>query len=169
MAAMKNPKAKTKANGEARGKSYKFAGETNTMRGDIRDWMLGVLRGMDKPFAKLTENQQSDLIDRIDDEARHVVRGAFNAVVSKEMLMLEATVKGINVTGGLKITLEASRTDSNLVAVLSIPPSGVVRLLTTQAGSLMGEREPAEADPDEPPLFDETNAGKAVSAESAPA
>lgn len=131
-----------------------------TLSGDVRDALLTHVRAMEDPWSKLPEAKQQEKIDAVEAMAQDLVRRAVAIVAASGFDTLHITIKDFGVKGGgIKGKFEAPALSGNVLALADHENARAV-LVLADPGDYMGERAPAEPDPDEPALFDQTEAGE---------
>ncbi len=121
-----------------------------TLTGDLRDWLLGHLRNMPKPWQQLSEAEQKDRIYAAESAARDFVRKGVNLIAAHGHDKVTVDVGKFTVKdGSIKAEFVAAATDDNL---LLIRHAGRAVLVLADPEVFTGERAPAAADPDEPEL-----------------
>lgn len=129
-----------------------------TLSGDMRDIMLTHIRSQPKPWAKMSEGQQQETIDAVEQAAEDLVRRAV-ALISRRgfdlvpIKLADFTVKG----GALKGKFEAIVTETNVVSLSDHQGHSAVIVLTDPS-DFIGERSEARADPDQPDMLNEVPA-----------
>lgn len=129
-----------------------------TLTGDIRDWLIGHFRDMQKPWAQMSESEQYDKIEAADRAARQLVTKTVNTLASENFDTVHVQVGKFTVKEGqIKAEFTAAATDQYL---LSIRHAGRAVLVLADPNAYHGERQEARPDPDEPglPLVDEEQA-----------
>lgn len=127
-----------------------FEPAAETLRGDLRDWLLDNYRRLDKPWTKLSELEQRQLICRAEDASRAAVRGALGLAVNYPFPTIAVAVgKYTGKDGTLKAEFTCPDTDDNLVRVAR---AGRAVLVLVDPDEFAGERAPARAEPDQPGL-----------------
>lgn len=125
----------------------------DTLRGDVRDVLLNIVRGMEAPWSKLSERDQEWRINAIDKAAEKVVRGSVRIVANQGFPHVEVLVSNKGKFGGgqLEMTLTANFTVENATK-LSEYGVGSAILVLAEPGEFFGERRIARAQPDQPGL-----------------
>lgn len=121
-----------------------------TLQGDIRDWLLGHMRMMQKPWPKLSEREQTDAIHAANAAASSLVRKAVRIAAGHGFERIEVTVGKFGVKEG-EITAQfvCAATDQNILKVVH---AGQSVLVLADPSMFDGERAPARADKDQPEL-----------------
>lgn len=131
------------------------------------------------PWHLLPEDQQAELIDRVDRSVRVAVLDACNIIATNSIPAVVGTIEQVVVKDGLKVVCKAPFTDENLAA-LGRHVKGVVQLIVIDTDQYSGGEPlaPAPREPElplggggEPPedggaAFDQTPAGSAIAAET---
>lgn len=121
-----------------------------TLTGDIRDFLLGHLRDMQKPWAQMSEREQNDKIYAASSAARSVLSAAVNLIAAHGFDKVHVQVGKFTVKDGqIKAEFTTNATDASLI---SIRHAGSAVLVLADPAVFEGERAAAKADPDEPGL-----------------
>jgi len=126
-----------------------FASETLT--GDIRDFLVDRLRNFPKVWAQMTEDEQENEIEAATKAADNLVSRAVKIIASEGRRTVDARLEKITISKNceLKIT-------TNICNIEDLTPclNDAILLVTSGVDEFTGERAPCKADPDEPELFD---------------
>lgn len=125
--------------------------QADTLAGDIRDGVLDLLRGMEKPWTKLAEHEQRNRIYAATNLARRAVRGSVKLVAERGLDAIEVAVGPTTLDEDIKIKVVAPRTEDAATAIVK-HGRGTAVLCFTSAGAFFGERAEALADLDQPEL-----------------
>ena len=121
-----------------------------TLTGDIRDFLLGHLRDMQKPWAQMSEREQNDKIYAATNSARSTLSAAVNLIAAHGFDKVHVQVGKFTVKDGqIKAEFTTAATDASLI---SIRHAGSAVLVLADPAVFEGEQGKAEADPDEPSL-----------------
>lgn len=122
----------------------------DTLRGDIRDVLLAIVRGMETPWSKLSERDQERRINAIDKAAQKVVRDSIRIVANQGFPHVEVLVsnKGKFAGGSMELTVAANFSVENATR-LSEHGVGSAILVLAEPGEFFGERRIARAQPDQ--------------------
>lgn len=121
-----------------------------TLTGDIRDFLLGHLRDMKKPWPQMSEKEQNDKIWAAENAARSIVSKAVNIISAHGFDKVHVQVGKFTVKDGqIKAEFVTPATDENLI---SIKHAGLAVLVLADPAVFEGQKEEAKADPDEPGL-----------------
>ena len=82
--------------------------EGKTLSGDVRDILLGHIRSMSKPWAMMSEQEQTDKIHAITETGKHVVRGVVSVVTRNKFPAVHVIVGAWKVDKALKSSRLAS-------------------------------------------------------------
>ncbi len=129
-------------------KEKRLAAET--LRGDVRDAMLTLLRDMQTPFSKLSENDQSWRIEAVSRLAEKVVRDSIRIVANQGFPHVEVLVrnKGKFAGGSMELSMTAPFSVENATK-LSDYGVGTAILVLAEPGEFFGERRTARPQPDQ--------------------
>lgn len=121
-----------------------------TLTGDIRDFLLGHMRNMQKPWAQMSESEQRSMIELCTTSANSLVRGAVIIVSARNFDRVHVHVGKFAVKdGAIKGEFTCQATHDNLLLINDA--DGAVLVLAS-AETFEGQRGAANADPDEPGL-----------------
>lgn len=129
-----------------------------TLTGDIRDLILQELRSpIKKPWEKLSESEQRDIIYRVAHVAESIVQRTVVLVASGGRRSIQAKLKSVTVKDGIEAKLEMSQFDAQRHELMDATGSTVV-VAFSDASEFRGERAPARPSKDEPALFEDDEA-----------
>lgn len=116
---------------------------TETLRGDIRDAVLAEFKHVDKPWQKMTEDEQQRLINRATDIGDRLVRDAVDLIAARDLPSLPIEVGKITVEGSeCKGTFECYADDENLLRIRHLQGSRAMFVLASPS-AYQGEQAPA--------------------------
>lgn len=117
--------------------------QVKTLLGDVRDGILREFKGLEKPWQKMTESEQSRVIHRAADIAERVVRGAIDIAATRGFEHFDVQLGKITVdkTVELKVTAPFS---AEIIAALSTRRGDTLVMIARDAGEFRGERKPAK-------------------------
>jgi hypothetical protein len=122
----------------------------DTLTGDIRDFLLGHMRDLQKPWQQMSEREQSDKIYAAESAARSMVRKAVNLITAREFDKIHVQVGKFTVKDGeIKAEFTTPATDANLI---SVRHAGLAVLVLADPTVFEGARSEVKADPDEAEL-----------------
>lgn len=143
-------RADTKANGNGHAPDY-LAIAAKTLRGDLRDLALRRIKTLPKPFAKLSEQEQRDLISGLEFEVEQWIRTALRVIAAEGRPTIGGTMGDIKVGKSLELKVTTSRYADGRHDLFDAQGSEVLIILA-DAGKFMGQRKAAKATPDAPEL-----------------
>lgn len=126
--------------------------QAQTLAGDVRDRVLGHLRGWRKAIHELSEEQQVGLARELEQWAADVVRMAVLTVGARRLDAMPVAVKGATLkvsTVELKLTLTR---DEELALTAASYTGREAVLVLADYHEYMGERATVAIDPDQPAL-----------------
>lgn len=135
----------TSESGDTNGKAVEIQLAAATLLGDVRDAVLAEFKTAEKPWSKMSEEEQERLIQRADDIADQVVLGAVAVVAQHGFSNLPASIDQFTRKDGLKIVLKAGATVEHITKLAEHGNNSVVLVLAEPA-RFMGERAPAETE-----------------------
>jgi len=136
--------------------------QIETLSGDVRDALLMTIRDMKRPWSMLVEQEQRELVARMEMASSNLVRQAVRLLTDYEFPHAVVKLHEIKITGGdkgIEAKISAGNVELNRT-VLGENVGAMCMLLMVDSDTFFGEREPAHVDPDQPDLpgEDETEA-----------
>ena len=125
-----------------------------TLAGDVRDQMLGYLKGLEHPWALMKEADQAAVIHRMTSIAGHLVHEAVRLIASREFPILHARLVKAQLKDVMQTQIDFSRNDPQRNELLDHIGMPVIVVLA-DAGQFMGEAGAAKPDPDQSSFLDE--------------
>lgn len=119
-----------------------------TLTGDLRDAALNWIRLLKKPWPQLSEDEQRDVIASISRQATHAAAQAIEIIASHKPGSVSVHFKKFTADDGLKISLEATETEGNAVALLRLRGLRAT-ISAADVSPFVGEKEPANPEPDQ--------------------
>ena len=126
-----------------------------TLSGDLRDVLLTRFRQMQKPWAQMTADEQSDFGNAMDQAARNLVRQTVRLFTGYEWPRVVVTLGEVKIIGGDKSRIEGKIVCPNIADyrdVLGEHAGTQVMLLAVDSATFMAEKSPVQIDPDQPEL-----------------
>lgn len=122
-----------------------FAPET--LKGDVRDFLLTHMRAMETPWSKLNEKQQRDKINACESAALELVAKSTAVIAAHEFPKINVSVgKYAGKDGTLKAEISCAATDDNLLAMNG---AGRAVLVLADPEVFRGEKAPAVPEADQ--------------------
>ena len=130
-----------------------FNPELETLRGDVRDVMLGRIRTAQKPWQQMTEAEQRDLASAIDMAAGDMVRRTVRLLTSYEWPHAVVSLGEVKIKGekGIEAKVSCANIEHNRT-VLGEHVGSYVTMLMVDSDTFMAERAPVQIDPDQPAM-----------------
>lgn len=122
-----------------------------TLRGDVRDFILDRVRNIRKPWNTLSEDEQSDQIHAADDAAKALVEKVALLVASEGRKVVVANVEQVVFKDSVKAVLTLSK-QSEYRHELADAVGCQVLVVCTGIEDLQGEKDAAKAEPDQTSL-----------------
>lgn len=122
-----------------------------TLKGDIRDRLLAIVKAMPKPFEGLDEKGQTLLAEAVGLIAERLIFGAIEIVHAEGAPSLRMTVDGVSFKKGVRVTLQGSRRDPYRHLLADATDADVL-VVIEGAARFMGEAAPPAIDKDAPEL-----------------
>ena len=125
----------------------------DTLAGDVRDALIGHMRDLKRPWSLMTEAEQRDKIAAMEMAARHLVRQTVMLFTDFEFPRAVVTLGEVKIRGekGIEAKIGCTNIEHNRT-VLGEHVGDMVLMLMVDAETFMGERQPANPDPDQPEL-----------------
>lgn len=137
----------------------------NTLSGDMRDRILGLVKALPDVWQKMSEMDQRSYAQTVETMAESIIREAVQIIVSDGRPCITASLEQYTEKDGLKITLKAAGR-SETVEALHQSCGERVYIIAAPYDDYCGERKEAEIDEDAPTLFDQTTVGEKINEES---
>ena len=117
-----------------------------TLTGDIRDFLLDRVKNLGKPWAAMTEDEQSDQIHAARDAAEMLVQKACAIIASGGKKAMTGQLVKVAIKDKISIQVDFNKHDDQRHSL--IDAAGLtVSLVLADAAPFTGERAPAEATP----------------------
>lgn len=97
-----------------------------TLRGDLRDLVLGAFKARPKPWKEMSELDQKQMAHDIDVFARETIDAIARVIAGEGATTVPATLEAINIKDGMKLTLKAVANHANLDALADQVGSEVI-------------------------------------------
>ena len=138
----------------------------DTLRGDMRDFMLDLFKRRPKPWQQMSEQEQQDLVLRCSEHAEDIIDRLALLISTAGQESIPGKLVQFTVKDGVKAQVDFLSTGENL-DFLGSSVQGYVRVIRVDTEQFKGQRQDAEIDKDEPALFDQTDQGRDHAAEVA--
>lgn len=128
--------------------------QLDTLRGDIRDAMLNRIRHMKTSWGLCTEAEQAEIVNGLELTAGHLVRSVVRQLTAHEFPHAVVTLGEVKI-GGTK-GIEAKITCPNIEVnrnTLGDHVGEMVQIVMIDSDKFMGERDPADIQPDQGDMF----------------
>lgn len=122
-----------------------------TLTGDLRDSALEWIRALPKPWAQLTEDEQTDVIESVTKRCVLAATKAVEEICADGRRVIQAEVESVTVKDGVKAVVKCIKTEENIV-YLGMAEGSRVQIVQADLEPFSGERRPAKADPSQAPL-----------------
>lgn len=126
---------------------------TETLTGDIRDFLLDRVKRLGKPWAAMTEDEQSDQIHAAKEAAENLVRNACKIIAAEGRKTIVGNLLQVTQKDNIKAVIEFAKTDEMRHELFDAQGMAVL-LVVAGSETFTGEREPAEPTPDQGDLID---------------
>lgn len=129
--------------------------QLETLSGDLRDAMLMQFRDVNCAWTAMSEDKQRDVANAMQLAAGELVRSAVRLLSKHEFPRCIVQLGEIKIVGGDKSRIEGKVIATNISEnreVLGDHVNTMVELVCVDSSEFMGERAPAEIDPDQPEL-----------------
>lgn len=128
---------------------------SETLVGDVRDFLLDRVKGIQKPWEKMSEYDQRDQIYAAESAARTLVRKSVKMIAAEGRKVITGNLEQVTVKDGIKAVITLSKADECRHELIDSCGQAVL-VVVADTESFSGEREEAIPDPDQPELIDET-------------
>lgn len=122
-----------------------------TLTGDIRDFLLDEIRNLQKPWERMTEDEQSELIDRTSRRVETTTNEAVKIVAANGFPVFQVELVEVKGKGGITGQFKAPFNPESWLA-LGEAQGGVIQIIPGNLNLFEGQRVEAVADPDQPEL-----------------
>lgn len=119
-----------------------------TLTGDVRDALLGQIRTLQKPYAKCTYDEQSDIIAHATKVATNLVERAVNLIAAEGRKAMVGQLMKIQLKDGIQCQVNFSKQDEMRHELFDAQGMAVM-LVIADASAFVGEAAPAKADADQ--------------------
>ena len=123
----------------------------DTLRGDVRDSLLGWFKAQPKSWPFMAEREQRDLADAADRYAEQLLKQAVKIIASGERPCTVAKLVEYKEKDGVEAKLKLA-SKQEVVQALHEAVGREVLLVTVDGAEYMGEAGPADIDEDQPGL-----------------
>lgn len=127
-----------------------------TMLGDLRAMLLRIFRdprNKNKPWQKMTEEEQRDMVNWIEEELREVIARATDIIRSDGRNHIKVLLESVTVKDEIKGVIKCAK-DHELRHALTDAPGSFALLVISDIEAYLGASEPEKIDKDQPQLHD---------------
>lgn len=143
-----------------------------TLKGDIRDWLLDRVKHIPKPWQAMSEQEQRDMIYSVEEAAVDLIRRAVRIIAAEGRMAITAQLEQVTVKDGIKAVVTLSKHDPFRHELVDAQGKDVL-IVVADASSHMGQQDEARPDnlrepglpldgDDDKPVFDNTAQGQAA-------
>lgn len=126
---------------------------TATLTGDVRDFLLDRVKGLGKPWAAMTEDEQSDQIHAAKSAADQLVRKACQIIAAQGKKAINGKLENIAIKDKIQCRIDFNADDEQRHELFDAK-GYVVSVVLADAQPFTGERGPAEPDPTQGDMLD---------------
>ena len=129
--------------------------QLDTLSGDIRDAMLMQFRDVNTAWTAMSEDKQRDVASAMELAANDIIRKTVRLLTKHDFPRCVVQLGEIKIVGGDKSRIEGKIVAGNISEnreVLGDHVNTHVQLVCIDSDTFMGERAPADVDPDQPEL-----------------
>lgn len=143
-----------------------FASET--LKGDVRDWLLDRIKHLPRPWQQMSEQEQRDLIYSAEEAAADLVRRTVRIIAAEGRIAITAQLEQVTVKDGIKAVVTMSKHDAFRHELVDAQGKDVL-IVVADASQHMGQQAEAQPDnlnepglplDDDKPVFDNTTQGR---------
>lgn len=121
---------------------------SETLSGDIRDFLLDRIKTFGKPWVAMTEDEQREQIISAKEAANHLVREAVKIIASEGRKVIAATLDKVTVKDGIKAEISLAKTDELRHELIDSQGQAVL-VVVAGVEEFQGERAPADPMPNQ--------------------
>lgn len=136
-----------------------------TLRGDLRDLVLGAFKARPKAWKDMSEMEQRQMAHDIDVFARETIDAIARVIAGEGATTVPATLEGITIKDGMKLTLKSVANHANLDALADRVGSEVI-IVKPLNKVAQGEKAKAKIDKDQGSLIADDDDDLVSAAES---
>lgn len=126
---------------------------SETLTGDVRDFLLDRVKNLSMPWPKMTEEEQAGVIHSCTAAAEHLVRQIVVLIASQGRKAIVGNLLQVTRKDSIKAQVEFAKTDELRHELFDAQGSAVL-LVVADAEPFTGERAPAEPDPNQTELME---------------
>lgn len=123
-----------------------------TLTGDIRDFLLDRVKRLGKPWAAMSEDEQSDQIIQATEAAINLVKKAVNVIAADGRCTMVGQLVKVQVKDKIQCQVDFNKSDEFRHELFDSTGQAVL-LVVADAEPFTGERGPAEPTPDQSDLI----------------
>lgn len=123
-----------------------------TLTGDIRDFLLDRVKALGKPWAAMTEDEQSDQIHAAKSAAETLVKRACEIIASGGKKAMIGTLIKVQIKDKIQVQVDFSKQDEQRHDLIDAQ-GHTVSVVLADAEPYTGERAPAEPTPSQGSLI----------------
>ena len=127
----------------------------DTIRGDVRDFMLDLFKNRPKPWQQMSEQEQRDLVLQCSEHAEDIIDRVALLISTAGQKSIQGKLAQFTVKDGIKAQVEFLSSGETL-EFLGAHQGGIIRIVAADTEEFKGQRADADIDRDEPPLFDQS-------------
>lgn len=130
--------------------------ETNGayLLGVVRDWLIGEIKTLPKPWQQMNEAEQQRIISRVTDQADRLVTAAVEVVAAGGRPVIPAMLDSIKIKDGVQATITMSKHDEHRHELFDAQGSRVY-LSVVETSPYTGVESELTPEPDQPDLLGE--------------
>lgn len=121
---------------------------SQTLVGDVRDFLLDRVKNFGKPWVAMTENEQRDQVAQAKDAAERLVREVVHVVASEGRVVITANLEKVTVKDTIKAELSLPKSDTFRHELIDSQGQAVL-IVVAGVASFQGEKGPADIMPDQ--------------------
>lgn len=136
-----------------------------TLKGDVREVLLHNFKNAKKPWPALSQDEQEQIVENFDNQAEELIRNICDVIASKGQESILVTLSGVaSKDSDIVAKIKTKKTPESWAAMGAVDGYPVT-LIINSADQYMGQRGPAETQPDQNALFDRGEGGSPASGE----
>lgn len=123
--------------------------KADTLMGDIRDRLLEIIRGLERPWDALAESQQIDVAREVERTVKRLIYETIDIVHAEGSPSMRMVVGAVKFGKGVSATLTAAKTEQERHRLADLADGAEVLVVMENVGKYFGERAAAKTEPDQ--------------------
>lgn len=130
-----------------------------TLKGDVRDKFLEIIKHLPRPYAEMTEAQKRDALHEVERLAGYIIEQACETMAAGGRQTIVGSLKTYKQKDN-EVEAQVKFLGSwEVIAALHHACGSTVQLVAVNDEDFKGQRQPVEVEPDQGAIFDQTDQG----------